>query len=149
MSTCTLYAIAAAALLAASFSTMTVSETQNDILRNKFSSELDIRYNAIVSERRNHYIQGLLLGAVLSFFAFRRTAFNNTFHKTAAFTALTLLTGVLYYYIMPKSDYMLNHLKTAEENVAWLEVYKTMKSRYYIGFVLGALAAVPLAQSFC
>lgn len=149
MSTCALYATAAAALLAASFSTMTVSETQHDILRNKFSPELDIRYNAIVSERRNHYIQGLLIGAVLSFFAFRRTAFNNKFHKTAAFTAVTLLTGVLYYYVMPKSDYMLNHLKTAEENVAWLEVYKTMKSRYFIGFVLGALAAIPLAQSFC
>lgn len=149
MSTCALYALAAAALLAASFSTMTVSETQHDVLRNKFSPELDERYNAIVCERRNHYIQGLILGAVLSFLAFRRTAFNNAFHKTVAFTAVTLLTSVLYYYIMPKSDYMLNHLKTQEENVAWLDVYKTMKSRYYIGLLLGALAAVPLAQSFC
>jgi len=40
-------------------------------------------------------------------------------------------------------------LKTEEENKAWLSVYKTMKYRYLIGFVLGALAAIPFATALC
>jgi succinate dehydrogenase/fumarate reductase cytochrome b subunit len=59
------------------------------------------------------------------------------------------MTGVVFYFLMPKSDYMLNHLKTEEQNKAWLEVYKTMKQRYFLGFLFGALAAVPFAHSFC
>jgi hypothetical protein len=50
---------------------------------------------------------------------------------------------------MPKSDYMLNHLKTPEENRKWLQVYNTMKNRYYLGFLLGILAAIPLANVLC
>ncbi len=65
------------------------------------------------------------------------------------FLAVTLLTTVMFYSLMPKSDYMLNHLKTEEENKAWLEVYKTMKQRYFVGLVVGALAAVPLANALC
>jgi hypothetical protein len=51
--------------------------------------------------------------------------------------------------LMPKSDYMLNHLKTSEENKKWLNVYNSMKSRYFIGFVLGILATIPLARTLC
>jgi hypothetical protein len=43
----------------------------------------------------------------------------------------------------------LRHLKTQEENIAWLDVYNTMKYRYFIGFVLGGLAAIPLSLSVC
>jgi hypothetical protein len=65
------------------------------------------------------------------------------------FTAVTLGIGVLYYLLMPKSDWMLLHLKTADENKAWLEVYKTMKQRYLIGMILGAAASVPFANALC
>jgi len=44
---------------------------------------------------------------------------------------------------------MLKHLKTPEENKKWLEVYTTMKSRYFLGLVMGALAAIPIAGVFC
>jgi hypothetical protein len=43
----------------------------------------------------------------------------------------------------------LNHLRSEEENKAWLSVYKNMKFRYLIGFVLGALAAIPLGNALC
>ena len=36
-----------------------------------------------------------------------------------------------------------------EEIKAWLEVYKTMKYRYFIGFVFGLLSAIPLTNSLC
>jgi hypothetical protein len=51
--------------------------------------------------------------------------------------------------IMQKSDFMLNHLKTPEQNKRWLDIYKTMKNRYLLGFILGSIAAIPLGNTFC
>ena len=137
------------AMLGASVSTMSVSEEQHNMLRKTFSDELDEIYGNIVIERRNHYVQGLLLGALIAYFVLLLVKVSNRFHKMSIFITITLMTGVVYYFLMPKSDYMLNHLKTPEQNKAWLEVYKTMKQRYFLGFVLGALAAVPLAYAMC
>ena len=137
------------AMLGASASTMMVTEEQHNMLRKTFSDDLDEIYGNIVIERRNHYIQGILLGCLISFFVLQLTRISNRFHKISFFFALTLTVTVVYYFLMPKSDYMLNHLKTEEQNKAWLEVYKTMKQRYFLGFVLGALAAVPIAYAMC
>lgn len=136
-------------MLGASVSTMSVSEEQHNMLRKTFSDELDEIYGNIVIERRNHYIQGLLLGALIGYFVLMGVKITNRFHKMSLFITVMLMTGVIFYFLMPKSDYMLNHLKTEEQNKAWLEVYKTMKQRYFLGFVLGALAAVPLAYAMC
>ncbi len=136
-------------MLGASASTMSVTEEQHNMLRNTFSDELDVIYGNIVIERRNQYIQGLLLGALIAYFVLMTVKLNNRFHKISLFVLITFMTGVVYYFLMPKSDYMLNHLKTPEQNKAWLEVYKTMKQRYFLGFVFGALAAVPLAYAMC
>lgn len=136
-------------MLGASVSTMSVSEEQHNMLRKTFSDELDEIYGNIVIERRNQYIQGLLLGALIGYFVLMGVKITNRFHKMSLFITVMLMTGVIFYFLMPKSDYMLNHLKTEEQNKAWLEVYKTMKQRYFLGFVLGALAAVPLAYAMC
>ena len=50
---------------------------------------------------------------------------------------------------MPKSDYMLKHLKTPEQNKAWLDVYLLFKQRHIAGFLLGALAAIPVSLALC
>lgn len=136
-------------MLGASVSTMSVSEEQHNMLRKTFSDELDEIYGNIVIERRNQYIQGLLLGALIGYFVLMGVKITNRFHKMSLFITVMLMTGVIFYFLMPKSDYMLNHLKTEEQNKAWLEVYKTMKQRYFLGFVLGTLAAVPLAYAMC
>lgn len=136
-------------MLGAAVFTMTVSEEQHNYLRKQFSEELDEIYGKIVIERRNHYVQGILLGCLIAFFTMILMKFTNRFHRISFFVAITLTTSVVYYFLMPKSDYMLNHLKTEEENKAWLEVYKTMKQRYFLGFALGALAAVPIAYAMC
>jgi hypothetical protein len=136
-------------MLGATFATMTVSEEQHDVLRKVLSPELDAIHSKIVAERRNLYMQGLLLGLIASYASLRLVPTRNLFHRITFVLAITILTSVLYYSLMPKSDYMLNHLKTAEENKAWLSVYKTMKHRYFLGMVLGSLAAVPIAYAMC
>jgi uncharacterized protein YacL len=137
------------AMLAASISTMTVTKEQHDVLRKVLSDDLDKVYENIIAERRNHYIIGLVLGLALSYTVLKFLKISNRFHRMSLFVLITLVTGGLFYSLMPKSDYMLNHLKTEEENKRWLEVYKTMKQRYLIGFIFGALAAVPLANALC
>lgn len=137
------------AMLSASFFTMAVSEEQHKVLRDTFSEDLDRIYEGIVAERRNHYIQGLLLGFLVAYFITNATKVTNRFHKMSIFFGISLTVAVVYYFLMPKSDYMLNHLKTPEQNKAWLHVYKTMKHQYFMGFALGALAAIPLAYALC
>jgi Sec-independent protein secretion pathway component TatC len=59
------------------------------------------------------------------------------------------MVSVVYYFLIPKSDYMLNYLKTEEEIKAWLEIYKYMKLKYFLGFLFGFLSAIPIAYSMC
>ena len=48
-----------------------------------------------------------------------------------------------------KDSDMLNYLKSENENKAWLKIYKSMKTSYIIGMILGFLSAIPLSNSFC
>jgi uncharacterized protein YacL len=146
---CYLSGMAGLGLLAASAFTLSVSDEQHEKLKTVLSPKLDEIYDKISNERRNQYIQGLILGLIVAFFVLYSGKISNRFYRTSLFFTITLTIAVLYYFLMPKSDYMLNHLKTPEENKAWLEVYKTMKFRYFLGFLLGALAAIPLANIMC
>jgi glycerol uptake facilitator-like aquaporin len=137
------------ALLAGSFATLTVTEAQHARLRAVVSPEVAKTYERIITERRNQYMQGLALGIVIAFAILFVKKPAGRFHRAALTLAVTLLVAVIYYTLMPKTDYMLNHLKTAEENRAWLDVYKTMKFRYTVGFLLGTVAAIPLTNVLC
>jgi len=146
---CYILGLLSLSLIGGSIATLSVSEEQHNILRNVFSDELDIKYENIITERRNHYILGLLFGMFITSMIIKRLSIPNTFTYISFFFSMTLGIAIIIYMLMPKSDYMLNYLKTNEENKKWLEIYKTMKSRYYIGFVLGALASIPLSNIFC
>ena len=147
---CFLSGLIGTGFLGASIATMLVTKEQTDQLRQVLNPELASKYDAIVKERTSHYIQGLLIGMIISYFVLGFVMKTpNRFHRISTLFAITLFTTALYYLLMPKSDYMLNHLKGTDENKAWLSVYKTMKYRYLIGFVLGALAAIPFANALC
>ncbi len=136
-------------MLAASYSTMTISKIEKNRLMDIFPTELDNIYIKISNERRNIYFQGLILGIIISYFILKLLNIKNLYHKVTFFLAITLSVSVLYYFLIPKSDYMLNHLTTQEQNKAWLEVYKNMQYKYVTGFLLGSLSAIPLSLIFC
>lgn len=146
---CTLSGIIGLGMLGATFATMSVTEEQHSILRKKLSDELDQIYDKIAIERRNLYFQGIILGLLIAYFSLNLFKTVNRFHRITFVLAISLPISVLYYFLMPKSDYMLNHLKTPEQNKAWLEIYKTMQMRYIVGFIFGTIAAVPIAYSMC
>ena len=137
------------ALISGSVSTLSVTEEQHDYLREVLSDDLDKIYDKIIIERRNQYIVGLVIGILISIFITRYVTNLDYFTQVMLFFTITLGSALIFYMLMPKSDYMLNHLKTEEENKKWLEVYKYMKMRYFVGFSLGILAAIPLANAFC
>ena len=149
MINCYLSGLLGIALLGGSILTLTVSKEQHDVLRNVLSEDIDKKYEDIVNERRNHYIIGLVLGMIIATTVIKDQPLLNYYTRITLFLTITLMTAVLIYTIMPKSDYILNHLKTKEENVKWLEVYKNMKTQYFIGLILGALSSVPLSFILC
>ena len=65
------------------------------------------------------------------------------------FIAVTLVVAIMYYSIMPKSDYMIRHLKNEEQVNAWMDVYLNMKHRHLAGLVIGALSSLPVAFALC
>lgn len=148
---CTTSAVLGIGLLGAATYTSLVPKEDVNRLRDTVSGEAAEAYEKISKERVTLYTVGLVLGLILAYLVVyvygRRIA--NRFHRATTFVAIMLFTAVFFYTVYPKSDYMMNHIKTEEEAKAWMHVYKTMKMRYIIGFVLGALAAIPLANAFC
>ena len=50
------------------------------------------------------------------------------------------LTQYLVYSLHPKKNWMLNHLKSREQNKAWLGMYTHMKNRWHSGLVMGLIS---------
>jgi len=146
---CYLYGILACALLGGSIGTMTVSETQHKQMVNALSPKHAKIYQSIVAERRNHYLFGLFIGLVLAFILGKQANIKNDFTRISFFVTVTLGTAVLFYLLTPKSDSMLNYLSSRTELEKWLQMYKTMRTRYMVGCALGFLSAIPLAMILC
>ena len=146
---CLLFAILGLGLLGGSFAISTMTQEQHTKLRTLFSKELANKYDDIVKERRNHYIIGIVLGIIISFIVIKNSNISNYLTRMAIFLSITLGSGIIIYMILPKSDYVLNHLKSPEENKKWLEVHQYMKNRYFIGFGLGILAALLFGNIIC
>jgi hypothetical protein len=146
---CYLAGILGLSLLGGSMGTLTVPKDKHIALVENLPAELVIRYEAIVKERRNHYIIGLALGFIISFIVSKYIRISNYFYRLSLFLFITLGFSALFYLLMPKSDYMKNQLKTDEEKQKFNEVGKLMKNRYLMGMGLGLLAAVPLASVLC
>lgn len=137
------------AFLGATFSTLTVSQDQKDLLISTLPHHLLEKYIQIVNERRNIFFTGLILGLILAVFITNKTKTLNEFHRITLFCLVTIAFAVFYYFLIPKSDYMVNHLTNNEQNQAWMAVYALMKRRYIMGFLIGALAAFFISQYFC
>ena len=137
-------------LLGATFYTMTAQVATNEY-RGKLKQEAIESYDRIVKERSAIYFQGLILGLVISYIVLFRLSptkqLTNMFHRVTLSLAIVIIASSMYYCVTPKS--MLNHVTNGDESKAWLEMYKTMKHRYVMGFILGSCVAIPLVYSFC
>lgn len=110
-------------------------------------------YEAIVSERRSIYHQGLLLGLVLAVVvvhgAFGRKEKSSYKAGFCIGTAITLGVSCIFYLLHPKSAYMTAHLRTAGQRDAWARISRRFRVIYICGLLLGAGAGGLLASSVC
>jgi hypothetical protein len=119
----------------------------------QLSPELQKTYIKIVEERTCIYYTGYAIGFILSIFII---LYNIQIKKSPMSTGLMVSTVIIvsffvnyfYYVLSPKSDWMLKHVRTAEENKAWLEMYRGMQTYYHGGLVLGLAAAGMFAFAF-
>lgn len=148
---CVTYCLLGAALLGSSILAMLTSKDAG--VFKKFTNLLDDDqlqiYKSIIRERATIYVQSLLLGLVLAILVvFNLKKLGNT-PKVCLFILIALGTNYLMYALYPKSTYMLEHLKSTEQNKAWLAIYKEMKMRCWLGLILGILGYLLLAKGVC
>ena len=152
---CTISCFIAAVFLIAMiyFNISTLNSEVVKKYKDSLSPDLQVVYEKIAKERLSISMCGYSLGLVLSIiiiFYNTRLKRNRLGAKSLVCIVITtsFLTNYFYYTLSPKSDWMLNHLKTPEENKAWVEMYREMKYNYHLGFVLGIIAVGLLAFAF-
>jgi hypothetical protein len=97
------------------------------------------RYQKIMKERLTIYLEGIILGLILGFIYLKSLKERST-GGACLFTVIVLGTNYLYYMLSKKSDYMIQHLKTEKQRIAWLNIYKEMQYRCKMGFVFGIIS---------
>ena len=99
----------------------------------------------IIKERLNIYITGIIIGLIVGFIYLDMT--KKSVVRTCVFTTLVLSITIIFYMMIPKTTYMVQHLKTTEQFNKWIDVYKEMQYRNYMGFILGIISYLILAHN--
>ena len=121
--------------------------------KNQLPEDIKKQYDNIVAERSSIFFTGYLIGFVLSVFVI---IFNINVLKqkmpVAAMVCLAVVVSTVvnyfYYILSPKSNYMVDLLKTEKQRQDWLQIYKSMQYYYHGSFVLGAVAVGVFAYAF-
>ena len=121
--------------------------------KNQLPEDIKKQYDNIVAERSSIFFTGYLIGFVLSVFVI---IFNINVLKqkmpVAAMVCLAVVVSTVvnyfYYILSPKSNYMVDLLKTEKQLQDWLQIYKSMQYYYHGSFVLGAVAVGVFAYAF-
>lgn len=131
---------------------MTMLSTNKSKVFLEFENLLDNKqkkiYKNIVRERAQIYLIGFFIGLLLAYLFVNNTNFEKI-PRVCAFVTITLLVNIIYYKVMPKSKYMLEYLNSAQQNKAWLNIYKHMKNRHLFGMLLGALGYLFIGSGLC
>jgi len=148
---CVSYCLLGAVLLGSSILTMMTSKQSKTF--QKFNNLLDDNqrqvYKSIINERATIYVQSLILGIVLAVLVVFNLKKVDKTPRVCLFILIALGTNYLMYSLYPKSTYMLEHLRSTEQNKAWLAIYKEMKLRCKIGLLLGVIGYIVLARGVC
>jgi len=135
---------------------MTNAMTNTELVKkyqDQLSEELQTKYKSIVEERTRIYYTGYILGFLLSALLI---LYNTQIRKSRISTttmvcttlAISFITSYFYYVLSPKKTHMLEHIKTEEQTIAWLEMYKGMQYHYHVGLLVGLVAVGIFAFAF-
>ena len=121
--------------------------------RDQLPTDIQKEYDRIVAERQQIYFTGYLIGFVVAIFSIVFSI--NVLKQKIPVSAMVCLTVVIstvinyfYYILSPKSNYMIELLKTDQQRQEWFQTYKSMQYYYHFSFVLGAVAVGVFAYAF-
>lgn len=96
-------------------------------------------YLQVIKERTNIYLSGKFIGLILGLL-YLFISGNYSKQGVCIFISITFVFQLLFYKLYPKSTYMLEHLTTSEQKIAWLDIYKYMKKIWIISVILSFIA---------
>ncbi len=138
---CYITCLVGASLLGGSISSMLFkNDPRSKVLASRLNPQQMVVYNNILAERRNHYLQGNVLGFLLALVYFYNSGKFTKKTNVCAFVLIALSTTYFYYSLTPKSDYLLRHLTDSVQVEAFLAHYIHMKRQYHIGFLVAGLS---------
>ena len=134
-----------------------VNDTNKSEFKKTLTNEQKAIYENIISERKNIYYGGFILGIALSLLAlyigdnlfFIDKKNKATLPKVCTVATITFITNYFFYILYPKTDYMLLHLTNKTQIEGWLAIYKKMQYKFHFGFILGIIAITIYAYGFC
>lgn len=134
----------------ASLYTMMVSGNEHVNLAKVLDADTVKIYDNIKKERMQLYLHGLVIGLIVAtlILYLNRDTMTNTTANVCTFVLIVAVVNYFYYNLMPKKDWLLNHLKTPEQNKQWLSVYKQMKYKWHMGFLIGLVGYGVLCYGF-
>lgn len=144
---CVLLCTAAAALFG-SMLYVSLNPTNKQVLTrflNTLTPELQTVYHKVSRERMQIYLVGLVIGLLLGFIYLKQYSTSGTI-RTCGFVFIVLAVTYLFYFLWPKSVYLVPLLTTQEQRAGWQDVYRHMQRRHYMGMVLGAVAYLLVGQ---
>lgn len=121
--------------------------------RNQLPDNIKAEYDNIVAERQSIFFTGYLIGFVVSVFViiFSVNVLKNRMPIGAMVCLAVVVSTVVnyfYYILSPKSNYMIDLLKTDKQREDWWQIYRSMQYYYHFSFVLGAVAVGVFAYAF-
>lgn len=135
---------------------MTNAMSNNGTMRQyekQLPEKLQKIYKQIVTERRQIYYTGYVLGFILAilFILYNNLILNKTLSTitmVCVSTASAFIVNYFYYILTPKTTHMLEHADTPEQTKAWLKMYRTMQYHYHMGLFIGLIAVGIFAYAF-
>ena len=123
----------------------TMSGGKNKVFKNfkkDLTDEQKKIYKEISSERMRIYLYSTLIGIVVSY------SYHTILNKNPELAGLLscqnsiifFVVQYLSYNVWPKSKWILDYLKSEKQIKRWVRKYSIMKSRYYIGIILGLIS---------
>lgn len=96
------------------------------------------------------YTLGFILSIIIIYMNSRQAAKDrmSLMNMICTVVATCFLTNYFYYILTPKTDWMLNHIKSPAQTKLWLEMYRHMQVYYHSGLVFGIVAVALIAYAF-
>ena len=104
------------------------------------------KYKKIKEERLYHYNVGLVSSALMGMLLY--TIIESKKNKLCIIGLVMFLFTPIIYYFLPKTDYMIRHLNTEQQKLAWLNVSRSYNKKKMLSCVGGIIVYYVLVIKF-